>query len=44
MNSLANLSGRLAGALVVVLALAALAIALLAPGFWLDNGLVYGGF
>lgn len=30
--------------LVVLLSLAALALALLAPGFALDNALVYGGF
>jgi hypothetical protein len=29
---------------VVGLSLAALALAFLAPGFFLDNGLVYGGF
>jgi hypothetical protein len=30
--------------LVVILSLAALALTLLAPGFLLDNGLVYGAF
>jgi hypothetical protein len=31
-------------ALVIVLSVAALALTMLAPGFLLDNGLVYGGF
>jgi hypothetical protein len=31
-------------AFVVMLSLTALALSLLAPGFSLDNGLVYGGF
>jgi hypothetical protein len=30
--------------LVVILSLLALALTLLAPGFQLENGLVYGGF
>jgi hypothetical protein len=30
--------------LVVILSLAALALTVLAPGFMVDNGLVYGGF
>jgi hypothetical protein len=35
---------RLVLALVVVVSLAALGLTFLAPGFRLDNGLVYGGF
>jgi hypothetical protein len=31
-------------ALVVIVSLTALALTFLAPGFRLDNGLVYGGF
>jgi hypothetical protein len=31
-------------ALVVILSLVALALTMLAPGFGIDNGLVYGGF
>jgi hypothetical protein len=31
-------------ALVVAVSLTALAVSFLAPGFQLDNGLVYGGF
>jgi hypothetical protein len=37
-------SGRLSLVFIVILALAALAVTILAPGFWLDNGLVYGAF
>lgn len=37
-------SGKLTGILVVILALAALVLTVLAPGFLLDSGLVYGGF
>jgi hypothetical protein len=35
---------KLALALVVILSLAALAFTILAPGFSLNNGLVYRGF
>lgn len=44
MNQPQGISGKLTGILVVVLALAALALTVLAPGFLLDSGLVYGGF
>jgi hypothetical protein len=36
--------GKGALVLVVILCLAALALTVLAPGFLLDNGLVYGAF
>jgi hypothetical protein len=31
-------------ALAVSLAVAVLALSIITPGFWIDNGLVYGGF
>jgi hypothetical protein len=39
-----TLSQKLVLALVLIVSLAALAFAVLAPGFTLDNGLVYRGF
>jgi hypothetical protein len=44
MTSPQYVSGKLTTILVVILALATLALVILAPGFLLDNNLVYGGF
>ena len=44
MTSDQTTSGNLSLAFAVILALAVLVVTFLTQGFWVDNGLVYGGF